>query len=273
MNLGFFPTVARTFAHNLVRRRALVGNLVARDFQQRYVGSAMGWLWGIVHPAVLLLSYTFVFSLVFQVRPLPGSGTDSFALYLFAGILPWLLFQDTVQRSVTSVVDYSNLITRTMFPSEVLPISLFISGLLNHLLGLLVLLVIAALVVKKVTIFILLVPLYLFLLALFTIGFSWLVSSLHVFLRDTAQGLSIVLTFWFWLTPIFFPVEKLPEKVRWIARINPLAYLVEAYRKCLLAGQAPAFADLGIVAAFAIVSFVGGGLFFRYTKRGFGDVL
>src|SRR5437016_6846252 len=93
---------------NLFARRALVADLMLRDFQQRYVGSSMGWLWAIVHPAVMLASYTFVFSIVFKVKPPPGSGTQSFALYIFAGILPWLLFQDSVQRSATSVVDSSN---------------------------------------------------------------------------------------------------------------------------------------------------------------------
>ncbi len=273
MNWGFLWTVGRAFLSNLVRRRALVGNLVVRDFKQRYVGSMLGWLWGAVHPAVLLLSYTFVFSLVLKVPPAKGSGTQSFALYLFAGILPWLLFHDTVLRSVTAVVDYSNLITKTMFPSEVLPISLFISGLLNHLLGLVVLLAITALVVKKVAVSILLLPVYLFLLALFTIGVSWLVSSLQVFVRDTAQGLSIALVFWFWFTPIFFGVERLPARLRVIAKINPLAYVVDAYRKCVLAGQAPPPADLAVTALFAATAFVAGGLFFRYTKRAFGDVL
>ena len=273
MNAGFFWTIGRTFASNLMRRRALVGNLVVRDFKQRYVGSAIGWLWGAVHPAVLLLSYWFVFSLVFRVRLLPESGTDSFALYLFVGILPWLLFQDTVQRSVTAVLDYSNLITKTVFPSEVLPISMLLSGMLNHLLGLLVLLVILGLVAKKLTVFALLVPVYTLLLALFTIGVSWLVASLHVFLRDTAQALSIALIFWFWFTPIFYDANLLPEKMRFIARINPLAYIVEAYRKCLLVGQAPALGDLAITAAFAVTAFLAGGLFFRYAKRAFGDVL
>ncbi len=273
MNTGFFWSVGRAFVSNLVRRRALLGNLVVRDFKQRYVGSTMGWLWGVIHPAVLLASYTFVFSLVFKVRPVPESGTDSFALYLFAGILPWLLFQDTVQRSATAVVEYSNLITKTMFPSEVLPVSLFLSGMLSHLLGLVVLLAITVFLVKKITMFVLLLPVYLLLLALFTIGVSWLVSSLHVFLRDTAQALTIVLTFWFWFTPIFFAAENLPEPVRFIARINPLAYVVDAYRKCLLAGQAPALGDLAITAGFAATAFLAGGIFFRYTKRAFGDVL
>src|ERR1041385_2746262 len=136
---------------NLLSRRALIANLMLRDFKQRYVGSSMGWLWAIVHPAVMLASYTFVFSVVFQVKPPAGSGTQSFALFIFAGILPWLLFQDSVQRSATSVVDSSNLVTKTLFPSEVLPISIFFSNLLQHLLGVAVLLAIAAVAVEKLT--------------------------------------------------------------------------------------------------------------------------
>src|SRR5438034_8856385 len=115
---------------NLLNRRGLIANLVVRDFQQRYVGSSMGWLWAAVHPAVMLASYTFVFSVVLNVKPGPEAGTQSFALYIFAGILPWLLFQDSVQRSANSVVESSNLVTKTVFPSEVLPISIFFSNLL-----------------------------------------------------------------------------------------------------------------------------------------------
>jgi lipopolysaccharide transport system permease protein len=270
--MAFLWIVGRTFFSNLVRRRALLGNLVVRDFQQRYVGSAVGWLWGGVQPAVLLLSYTFVFTIVFKGKAPAGAGTNSVALYLFAGILPWLLFQETVQRSVTAVVDYSNLITKTMFPSEVLPVALFLSAMMNHAFGLVVLLAIA--VIKgKITWFLLLMPVYILLLAMFTIGFSWLVSSLHVFLRDTAQALGIVLIFWFWFTPIFFDRDSLPEQLRFLARINPLACVVSAYRNCVLAGRLPDLLDLGVLAACAVGFFFAGGLFFRYTKRAFGDVL
>lgn len=270
--MAFLWIVGRNFLSNLVRRRALLGNLVLRDFQQRYVGSAVGWLWGGVQPAVLLLSYTFVFGGIFKVQVPAGAGTSSFALYLFAGILPWLLFQEAVQRSVTTVVDYSNLITKTMFPSEVLPVAMFLSGMINHAFGLLVLLVIAGFA-HTLTPFVLLLPLYLLLLALFTVGIDWLVSSLHVFLRDTGHAFSIVLIFWFWFTPIFFPPEKLPQRFRFVAKINPLAYVVDAYRKCVLEGRLPALADLGVLVLFAAGVFFLGGLFFRYTKRAFGDVL
>jgi ABC-type polysaccharide/polyol phosphate export permease len=263
----------RHFLRNLVERRALLANLVRRDFQQRYVGSSLGWLWAAVHPAVLLASYTFVFAVVLKVPVEAGAGTSSFALYLFAGILPWLLFQETVQRSATSIVDYSNLVTKTVFPSEMLPVSIFCANLLHHLIGAAVLLGIAWFAAAKITPALALLPVYLGLLALFTLGVSWVVAGLQVFLRDTTQVLAIVLTFWFWFTPIFFARERLPEQLRFVAQWNPLAHVVDAYRGVILAGRAPALGDFALLAASSAGMFVAGGLFFRHTKRGFGDVL
>src|ERR1051326_4607976 len=101
--------IASTFIRNLERRRGLIINLVIRDFKQRYIGSSMGWLWAAVHPLVLLASYTFVFAVIFKVRLEPQAGTSNYAIFLFAGMLPWLLFQESVQRSANSMVDYANL--------------------------------------------------------------------------------------------------------------------------------------------------------------------
>jgi lipopolysaccharide transport system permease protein len=258
---------------NLLSRRALIGNLVLRDFQQRYVGSSMGWLWAAVHPIVMLISYAFVFGSVMKQTPAAGSGTSSFALYIFAGFLPWLLFQDSVQRSATSVVESSNLVTKTLFPSEVLPISIFFSNLLQHLLALLVLLGVVAVASQKIEPAVALVPVYLVFLALFTVGISWLVAGLQVFLRDTSQALAVLMTAWFWLTPIFFARDRLPHWMQPLARVNPLAQVVDAYRSAILAGRLPAASDFGLLAGISGVTFVLGGLFFRRTKRAFGDVL
>jgi lipopolysaccharide transport system permease protein len=265
--------IAATFLRNLGRRRGLILNLVARDFKQRYVGSLMGWLWGAVHPLVLLGSYTFVFAVIFKVRLGPEAGTSHFAIFLFAGMLPWLLFQDTVQRSAGSMLDYANLITKSVFPAELIPIAIFLSNVLSHLLGLLVLLLAVLGTTRKLSALLALLPLYLLLLGLFTLGVSWLVSSLHVFLRDTAQVLTIVLTFWFWFTPIFFTVDRLPPQLRFLAMWNPLASVVSAYRSCILLARWPSAAELGQLAALSLGTFVVGGLFFRHSKRAFGDVL
>src|SRR5437870_13376895 len=99
----------RHFSRNLIERRNLLFQLVRRDFEQRFIGSAAGWLWGIIHPLVMLLSWVFVFQICLRFRLPEGEVTHNYALFLFCGMLPWLLFQDTVQRSASSLLDHANL--------------------------------------------------------------------------------------------------------------------------------------------------------------------
>ncbi len=263
----------RHFLRNLVERRSLVVQLVRRDFQQRYIGSAAGWIWGVVHPLVLLLSWTFVFQICMKVRPPAGALTSNYTMYLFCGILPWLLFQETVLRSAPSMVEQAALITRTVFPAEVLPVSIFLSSLIHHLIALALVVVASLLVLHTVSPMILLLPLYMLFVGLLAVGVGWFVASLHVYLRDTAQVLAVVMTLWFWFTPIMIFEASIPERFRWLIRLNPMSWIVQAYRARVLSAQWPALQELAILAAYSIVVFVAGGLFFRHLKRGFADVL
>lgn len=258
------------FLHNLVERRSLLFQLVRRDFQQRFVGSAMGWIWGLIHPLVLLVSWWFVFGVCLQQK---GPEGVPYALFIFAGMLPWLLFSDTVQRSASSLLDQSNLITKTVFPSEIVPVSVFLSSLVGHALALALMITAYAVARNQISIFLVMLPVYTFLLGLFAVGVGWIVASLHVFLRDTAQVLSVVLTFWFWFTPIMFTEIMIPEPMRPFLRANPMFYAVRAYRDLLLTSNWPRLEDVGMLALYGVASFVTGGLFFRYMKRGFADVL
>src|SRR5579863_1064296 len=148
------------FLHNLVERRSLLFQLVRRDFQQRFVGSAIGWIWGLIHPLVLLVVWTFVFGVCLHQKP--PAGVKSYPLFIFAGMLPWLLFSDTVQRSASSLLDQSSLITKTVFPAEIVPVSVFLSSLVSH--GLAVALMIVAFAVKEnqISVFLIALPVYTF---------------------------------------------------------------------------------------------------------------
>jgi lipopolysaccharide transport system permease protein len=261
------------FLRNLVHQRSLIYQLVRRDFEQRFVGSAVGWIWGLIHPLVLLAAYSFIFTYCLRMRLEPGQLTDNYPIFLFTGMLPWLLFQETVQRSATSLVEYSNLIKKSLFPAEIVPVSIFLSNLLSHFLALALAVAAVAVWLNRVSAMLVLLPLYLVLIGLLSLGLGWIVSSLHVFLRDTAQALAVLLTFWFWLTPIFITETLFPEKVRWLLTLNPLAYAVRGYRTSILSTRLPPPQDLLLLAAFAVATFVLGGLFFRHTKKGFADVL
>jgi lipopolysaccharide transport system permease protein len=263
----------RHFARNLVERRTLIYQLVKRDFQQRYVGSAVGWLWGLVHPLVLLASYTFIFSFCLKTPAPAGAGVQNYPLSLFAGMLPWLLFSETVQRSSNSIVEQANLVTKTMFPSEIVPVSIFLSSSVSHLMTVALFAALVGFFSGHVSATILLLPVFMLLLGLFAVGIGWITASLQVYLRDTAQVVTVIMTFWLWLSPIFIGEDKFPGKVRFILKVNPLAYMVSAYRQMLLGTAAPIGRDLVVAAGFAVGSFVLGGLFFRHMKRGFADVL
>ncbi len=259
------------FFKNLVERRSLLFQMVRRDFEKRFIGSAAGWLWGVIHPIVLLLSWTFVFDLVLKVPA--GDGIQNYSLWLFAGFLPWLLFQDTVTRSSTSLLEQANLVTKTVFPSEIVPLSIFLSSLIHHSIGLVLVLGAVAIWLHHISIMLVFLPIYMLAVGLFAVGIGWMVAALQVYLRDTAQVLAVAITLWFWVTPIFIPEAKYPHWAWLLIAANPMAYVVRGYRALLLTNRPPNFQELAIAMAFATVTFFLGGLFFRYLKRGFADVL
>jgi lipopolysaccharide transport system permease protein len=261
------------FLRNLVHRRSLLFQLVRRDFEQRFVGSAMGWIWGLIHPLVLLASWVFIFRYCLNQSVPPGEVTDSYPLFLFAGMLPWMLFNETLTRSAPSLLEQANLITKTVFPAEMIPVAVFLSSLASHLLALTLMIAVVAVYLNQISIFLILLPVYIFVLGLLAVGLGWIVASLQVFLRDTAQILTVVLTFWFWLTPIFLAASQFPRPARGLLAANPMYYLVRAYRILLLSSGAPDLRDLAVATVFAAAVFIAGGLFFRHMKRGFADVL
>lgn len=263
----------RHFANNLIHRRTLLFALVRRDFEQRFIGSTAGWLWGLILPLVQLVSWVFVFQICLHQSVQPNESTHSYPLFLFCGFLPWLLFQDTVTRSASSLLDNANLITKTVFPAEIVPVSIFLSSLISHLLLVAVVIGILGVAMGHFSMWMLLLPFYMVLVGLFAIGVGWIVASLQVYLRDTAQVLAVVLVFWFWMTPIFITEQQMPARVRFILHLNPLAFVVRAYRDRLLSYRAPSLHDFAIIAAYGLTAFVAGGLFFRHLKRGFADVL
>jgi len=222
---------------------------------------------------VLLAVYTYIFSVCMKQPPPPDAGTSSYALYLFAGMLPWLLFSDTVLRAAGSIVEQSNLVTKTMFPSEIVPVSIFLSSAISHLLTVGLFLLIAGFRAGHLSPAIALLPAVILLIGILGVGIGWVAASLQVYLRDTAQVLTVGMTLWMWITPIMIPEDRIPESARFVLAINPLYYVVKAYRHMLLGSPMPTLRDFGVAAGMAIAAFVCGGLFFRHLKRGFADVL
>lgn len=263
----------RFFLRRLGASRNLLKNLIIRDLKHRYVGSFGGFVWSIVHPVVMLISYYFVFTMIFKIGiDSERFGTDNFAIYVFSGFLPWLLFSDTVMRSCTAMTDNSNLITKTVIPSEVLPIAIVVSNLIHHTIGLGILIGVLVLF-ETIQLSALQVLLYLPLLVVLAQGLGWLVASLNVFFRDTSQILSVLLIFWFWFTPILYTPELVPQQFRPIMAFNPVATLVTGYRNAFLQLAPPSMDQMLILLAWSLAAFFIGALFFRQSKSAFADVL
>jgi ABC-type polysaccharide/polyol phosphate export permease len=255
------------------RHRGLIANFVKRDLSARYKGSAMGIFWSVVQPLVMLVLYTYVFSAILKVRVGPGEGTDIFAIYLFCGLLPWNAFHEGVSRSATVILDNANLIKRTIFPAEILPVYVVASGLVNELIGLGILLGAVLLTAKTISPVLLLLPVVLLLQGTFTIGLAWIIAAINVFVRDVGQLLGMVLTLWLFLTPVFYPPSLVPPSMQWILFMNPMMWVVESYRSIILRGAMPSSTGLLALALCSSTTFVIGRLLFRRMQGAFADVI
>jgi homopolymeric O-antigen transport system permease protein len=253
------------------RNLFLLRELVKRDFQGRYAGSALGFAWSLVQPLWMLVLYTFVFSTVMKISPGVGAHTSHFAIFLFGGLLPWTALQEGVQRSATSITDNASLVKKLRFPAEILVLAVVLAALVHEAIAAAIF-VVALLWVGELSwgglpLLLIAVPLQIGL----TLGLGLLVAALHVFFRDTAQILGMVFNVWFYLTPIVYPLTLVPERFRsWLA-LNPLTALVGLYRQAFLGGRVELVAGaLPLALVAAVLTFAGLWLFGR-LKPAFVD--
>jgi lipopolysaccharide transport system permease protein len=254
-------------------RFELIMSLARRELVSRYKGSVLGIVWAILTPVVMIAIFTFIFAGIFGAR-FGARGTPwDYALYLFCGLLPWTMFQETLQNASTTIVNHANLVKRVVFPLETLPVAQALSALGNQMFGVLALVVATIILRHELHATVLWLPVLLIPQLIFTLGAAWLVASLGVFLRDIAQGISLVLMAWMYLTPIIYPESIVPERYRLYINANPFTALVRSYRRIFLEGAAPDWWSLAYFTTFALILFVLGYWWFAKTRRNFADVI
>jgi ABC-type polysaccharide/polyol phosphate export permease len=242
----------------LLRYRPLIQSLVARELKARYRGSVLGFFWSFVNPLLLLLVYTFVFTVA-----MPGArseGLEPYALFLFCGILPWTWFSSSLLESANVLIAGANLIRKVVFPAEVLPIVTVLAGLVHFALGLPILAIFLAYYrVPVAPLDLAWFPVTVFVQLLLTLGLALLVSALTVHFRDVRDLLQNLLVVWFFATPIIYPLWRAPERWRWLLELNPFTHLAVAYQEVLFRpGPFTAWPRLLAVGAFSLVLFVVG---------------
>lgn len=255
----------------------LLWTLVSRDLAVKYQGAVLGNLWSLLNHLSQLLIFTYVFSVVLQVKlnlPTLPENRFTFGLWLFAGLVPWTAFTTGIVQAAGSVVNQPNLVKKVVFPLMLLPLVPVLAAFLESLLGLALLWVATIFTTSVVHGALLLLPfVWLTQLAL-TVGIAYFVAGLTVFLRDIPQTVSVVLNLWFYLTPIVYPVAKVPvEFQQWILWLNPLATIVEVYRDIILVGKVLHGGEWLVATLLSVTALYGGVRLYRHLRPAFADVL
>lgn len=216
----------------------LLKELVRRDFQGRYVGSLLGFVWAFVQPLWQLILYSFVFSTVLNVRVSSyGDLPVSFGVFLFCGLLPWMAIHEGVVRSATAITDNADLVKKMRFPPLVLLVAAVIGGLLHELIAAVIFVLVLAATGQMgwqgLPLLLAALPLQ----AGLTLGLGLVLCCVHTLFRDTALFLNLFLTGWFFLTPIVYPLDQVPKPYSDWLLLNPLTTLVGMYRQALLADE------------------------------------
>lgn len=220
-------------AQTIVQHRALLRQMVLRDVTARFVGTSLGTVWSLIQPFILLCLYAFVFGVIYRVRfQVEGVG---FVPFLFCGLWPWLAFQDACLRSVTIIVDNAQLMKRVQFPSELLVVSAVVSSFLSHAVGF-CLMLIGVVVwqggISPLAVGLLVIPFLLQLLLAISLGL--LLSPANVFLRDVSQLTGALFTVWFFLSPVLYSIQMVPEALQPLLAWNPLTPILHLYRALIL---------------------------------------
>ena len=259
---------------NIWRSRDLIWQMTKREVVGRYRGSVLGLFWSFFNPVLMLIIYTFVFSVVFKARW--GSGGESrfeFALILFAGLIVFNLFAECVNRAPTLIIGNVNYVKKVVFPLEILPVITMGAALFHSVVSLVVLFVFHLLATASLQWTVLFAPVIMLPLLLMTLGISWFLASFGVFVRDVAQTIGLLTTVLMFLSPIFFPVSALPEKYRIFIYMNPLTFVIEQMRDVLIWGKLPSWSGWCVVMGLGMVVAWLGLVWFQKTRKGFADVL
>jgi lipopolysaccharide transport system permease protein len=257
---------------DLPLRLFLLAELVRRDFQSRYAGSALGFLWSFAQPLWQLLLFTFVFSWVLRVSLL-GERTESFALFLFCGLLPFMAVSEGVTRAATSVTDNASLVKKLRFPVALLVVTVVATALLHEGIALALFLVVLGVFGEGSPASLGWLAVALPLQVALTVGLGLLLAALHVFLRDIAQALGLFFSAWFYFTPIVYPLSRVPSSIRGWIELNPLTALVDLYRSALLGGLPSATRGIVALVVTTIAVLLLGAATFRRLSPSFADEL
>lgn len=260
---------------SLKRNHHLIFQMAKREVLGRYRGSVMGLAWSFFNPILMLVVYTFLFSVIFKARwgVSQEEGYADYAVILFAGLIVHSLFAECINRAPQLINSNVNYVKKVLFPLETLPWVAIGSALFHAGISLVVLLGVQLILGGKLPWTVIFFPLILIPFVFMTMGFAWFLASTGVYLRDIAQTTGIATSVLLFVSPVFFPISAVPEQLQFFIQLNPLTLIIEQSRKVLIFGYPPDWNRLGV---YSVVSFIvawAGFWWFQKIRKGFADVL
>lgn len=255
---------------DLLAARELLTTLTLREVKVRYNQTLLGVAWAVAQPVALMLAFSIFFG------RFAGVSSDGlpYPLFSYAALLPWSFFTTSLAFGVPSLVTNTSLVTKVYFPREILPLaSVFSAGVDFAAAAVVYAVLMAVYRVAPTLAFAWLGPLLL-VQVVFTIAVTLVLSAVNVSYRDVRYALPLVTQIWLYATPVIYPLSVVPENVRtaYLA-LNPMAAVIEGYRRVLVAGRAPDLGMLGVAAASSLLLLLGSYAYFKRAERSFADVI
>lgn len=248
------------YLSNFLKYRFLLRELVINEIKMKYRRSVLGILWSVLHPLMMMIVLTMVFSTLFK------SDIPNFPVYLLAGRLIWDLYSQATIFAMGSVVDNAGLIKKVYVPKYIFPLARSFSALVNSMFALVAVLIVMVICKVEITPVVLLIPIPLFYTFIFSLGIGLLFASLNVFFRDLAYLYEVLLTAWQYFTPLFYPENIVPQSFKFIFKINPLYYFVNYFRDVVMYGKFPSIKANLICLCISFVTFIIG-VYVFYKKQ------
>jgi lipopolysaccharide transport system permease protein len=243
-----------------VAYRALIQTLVIRDLKGRYRGSALGLLWTLLNPLLHMAVYALVFSVYIR------NETERYPAFLLCGLLPWMWFSSALITGTTAIIEGGSLLKKVFFPPQILPTVTVIATFINFLFSLPLLFIMLLLFGVTFGWSLLTLPLIMAAQFALTLGLTLIVSSVSVRYRDIPPILGHVLTFWFFLTPIIYPVASVPERFRALLSLNPVTPFFVAYQEALLYNRLVSWEAFGAMVSLGVLVLLVGVFVFEHLR-------
>jgi len=244
--------------------RKILAAVTRVEFAKKYSGSALGKLWIVLHPSLLLSMYLFVYAAIFKIQ-FAGATTIDYVIYVFCGLIPYIGFMEAVTSGCVAIKQNIHLLKNVMFPIELIPVRYVLMSIVTQLISLGLLLILVVLN-GSLTWQIIGLPLAVVLQTMLLIGLLWFLAPLGVTLPDTSYFVNLAVLFLMFISPIGFRPDMVPAVLRFTLYLNPIYYMTEVYRGTLIHGHRLAVSDLIVYALLSIVVFFAGSVFFTKFK-------